>query len=117
MTGGQTYTLLSATHLVGTFSGIANGQVVALGACNPSATGASYAVVVSYNTRTKPQTVTATIVGPGQIKTEVGRSLLVNPAMSNVYTVLRNGGYNTSFNALAAGTLVLTWKARVEAGW
>ncbi len=114
MTGGQTFTLLSATKLIGTFSGIANGQVVPLGACNPSASGPAYAVVISYNTRAKPETVTATVVGATQIRTEVASALQVSTAAANVYTVLRNGGYSTTFNAPAAGTLALTWQARVH---
>jgi hypothetical protein len=116
MTGGQSFTLLSATRLIGTFSRIANGQIVPLGACNPSASGPSYAVIIGYNTRARPETVTATVVGAAQIRTEVTRSLQVSTAAATVYTVLRNGGYSTTFNAPAAGALALTWKARVHGG-
>jgi hypothetical protein len=114
MTGGQTFTLLSATQLIGTFSRIANGQVVPLGACDPSATGRSYAVVISYNTRARPQTVTATVVGPAQIKAEVSGALVVDGAAASVNTILRKGGYTATFDAPAVGTLALSWRARVN---
>ena len=113
MTGGQTYTLLSATQLTGTFAGVANGQVVPLGACNPAATGPSYAVIIAYNTTRRPETVTATIVGPAQIRSEVTRALAVS-AVTSLFTVLSRGGYTATFNAPADGTLALTWRARVR---
>jgi hypothetical protein len=112
--GGQTYTLVSAPQVIGTFAGIANGQVVPLGVCDPSATGPAYAVIITYNTRARPQTVTATVVGPGQIQAEVADALLVPAAAADSYTVLRNGGYRTTFDAPADGTLTLTWRARVR---
>jgi hypothetical protein len=114
LTGGQTYTLISAAKLVGTFAGIANGQVIPLGVCNPLATGPSYAVIISYNTSTRPQTVTATVVGGAQIVSQVARALLVNPTQAYIATVLHGGRYNTIFNAPAAGTLALTWSTRVH---
>ena len=114
LAGGQTYTLISAAKLVGTFSGIANGQVIPLGACNPLAAGPSYDVVISYNTSTRPETVTATVVGAAQIRAEVASALLVNATQAYVTTVLRGGGYSTSFNAPAAGTLTLAWTMRVH---
>lgn len=77
LAGGQVYTLIAATSLTGTFAGIANGQVVPLGACNPLGGGASYAVILSYNTRARPRTVTATVVGPVQIRALVARTLVI----------------------------------------
>ncbi len=114
LAGGQTYTLVSAAKLVGTFSGITNGQVIPLGACNPLATGPSHAVIIRYNTATRPETVTATVVGAAQIRAEMASALLVNATQAYLTTVLGAGGYSTSFNAPAAGALTLTWTARVH---
>jgi hypothetical protein len=111
LSGGQVYTLVAATQLLGTLDGIANGQVVPLGVCNPLSSGRSYAVIIGYNTRAKPQTMTATIVGPAQIKTLVGRTLIVPTAAASLSSVLAGGGYKTGFNAPTAGTLSLTWTA------
>ncbi len=110
LTGGQVYTLIAATRLVGTFAGIANGQVVPVGVCNPMGSGRSYAVIISYNTRARPETMTATIVGPAQIKALVARALIV-PATATLGSVLAVGGYDTSFDAPAPGSLTLTWTA------
>jgi hypothetical protein len=111
LAGGQVYTLVAATRLVGTFSGIANGQVVPLGVCNPLGGGHSYAVIISYNTRTEPQTITATIVGPAQIKALVGDTLNVGPTATTLGGVLDRNGYWTSFEAATAGTLSVSWTA------
>lgn len=110
LTGGQVYTLIAATRLVGTFAGIANGQVIPVGVCNPMGSGHSYAVIISYNTRARPETMTATIVGPAQIKALVARALIV-PAAATLGGVLAVGGYDTSFDAPAPGSLTLTWTA------
>jgi hypothetical protein len=111
LAGGQVYTLVAATQIVGTFSGIANGQVIPLGVCNPLGGGHSYAVIISYNTRAKPQTITATIVGPAQIKALVGATLAVAPTAATLAGVLDGGGDRTSFNAPTAGTLSVSWTA------
>jgi hypothetical protein len=111
LAGGQVYTLVAATRLVGTFSRIASGQVVPLGVCNPLGAGHSYAVIVSYNTRASPQTITATIVGPAQIKALVGDTLTVAPTALTLGGVLDGGGHRTSFNAPTAGTLSVRWTA------
>jgi hypothetical protein len=108
---GQVYTLIAATRLVGTFGNIANGQVVPLGVCNPLGGGRSYALLISYNTRARPQTVTATIIGAAQIKSLVARTLPV-PSGSTLDSVLSAGGSTTTFNAPTAGSLFLTWTAR-----
>jgi len=108
---GQVYTLIAATQLLGSFGNIANGQVVPLGVCNPLANGPSYAVVISYNTTTRPQTVTATIVGPAQVRALVAGTLTM-PAGSTLASVLAVGGNTPTFNAPGPGTLVLTWTAR-----
>lgn len=108
---GEVYTLIAATQLVGTFEKIANGQVVPLGVCNPLGGGPSYAMIISYNTRARPQTVTATIIGAAQVKSLVTRTLPVPPD-STLASVLKAGGYNTTFNAPKPGSLSLRWTAR-----
>lgn len=113
LAGGQTYTLISAMKLVGSFDHVANGQVVPLGACDPLAGNPPYAVIISYNTSAYPQTVTATVVGAGQVRALVGRTLAVAPAQARLKTILHHG-YATIFNAPALGTLQLTWTARVH---
>jgi hypothetical protein len=107
---GQVYTLVAATQLLGSFDNIANGQVIPLGVCNPLGGGPSYAVIISYNTSAKPQTITATIVGPAQIKVLVARTLSV-PAGSTLKNVLAAAGYTPTFDAPTAGTLSLSWTA------
>lgn len=129
LTGGQVYTLVAATELVGTFNGISNGQVVPLGACNPLGSASGPAVIIRYNTHARPQTITATVVGPAQIKGLVARTLALapttpttpttpaapaaptTPAAPSLQDVLAAGGQSTTFNAPTAGTLNLTWTA------
>lgn len=109
--GGQTYRLISASKLTGSFDHLPNGQVVVLGACQPTASGPSYAAIVSYNTRARPQTVTATIVGPKQITALVARTLRIPAGDATLPGLLSDSGYSTSFDAPAAGTLALTLTA------
>jgi hypothetical protein len=111
LAGGQVYTLVEATQLVGNFHGIGDGQVVPLGVCNPLGTASTPAVIISYNTRARPQTITATVVGAAQIKALVGRTLALAPVAPSLQGVLAAGGHNTSFNAPIAGRLSLTWTA------
>ena len=111
LSAGQVYTLVSATRLLGSFGGIANGQVVPLGVCNPLTSAPPYVLIISYNTRARPETITATVVGPAQIKALVGRTLIVPPAASTLSSALAAGGYTTTFNAPTAGVLALTWTA------
>jgi hypothetical protein len=111
LTGGQVYTLVAATHLVGSFNGISDGQVMPLGVCNPLGTASTPAVIISYNTRARPQTITATVVGAAQIKALVGRTLALAPAAPSLQGVLAAGGHSTTFNAPTAGTLSLSWTA------
>jgi hypothetical protein len=111
LAGGQVYTLAAATQIVGTFSGIANGQAVPLGVCNPLGGGGAYAVVINYNTHAEPQTITATIVGPAQIRALVAETLVVPPTAATLAGVLDGRGYWTSFSAPAAGTLSVNWTA------
>ncbi|HEX3617739.1 MAG TPA: hypothetical protein VHU61_14460 [Solirubrobacteraceae bacterium] len=109
LSDGQVYTLVSATRLVGTFAGIANHQVVDLGVCDPLRTTPAHAVLISYNTRARPQTITATVVGPAQIKALVADTLPVTAA--TLGSVLGTHGYTTSFSAPTAGRLSLSWTA------
>jgi hypothetical protein len=111
LTAGQVYTIVTATKLVGTFAGIANDQVIDLGVCNPLGTATAHAVLIGYNTRTKPQTITATVVGPAQIRQLVGDTLSVPITAATLSGVLDDDGYTTSFGAAAAGTLDLSWTA------
>jgi hypothetical protein len=111
LAGGQVYTLVDATQIVGTFSGITNGQVMPLGVCNPLGGGHSYDVIVSYNTRAKPQTITATIVGPAQIEALVGDTLTVPATATTLGGVLDGNGYRTNFEAPTPGALSLSWTA------
>jgi hypothetical protein len=109
LTPGQVYTLVTATQLVGTFAGLANDQVVDLGVCNPLGTAPAHAVLISYNTRTRPQTITATVVGPAQIRALVRDTLSVPAVAATLSGVLNGGGYRTSFSAATAGKLKLAW--------
>jgi hypothetical protein len=84
---------------------------VPLGVCNPLGRGNSYRLLIRYNTTTKPQTITAAIVGPAQIRELVGDSLSVAPTAMTLGGLLAAGGYTTSFSAPTAGTLKLTWTA------
>jgi hypothetical protein len=111
LTGGQVYTLITATQLAGTFAGIANDQVMDLGVCNPLGSAPAHAVMISYNTRTKPQSVTATVIGPAQIKALVGDTLPVPVSAATLSGVLGANGYTTSFSAPTTGALNLSWSA------
>jgi hypothetical protein len=111
LTTGQVYTLVTATQLVGTFAGIGNDQVMDLGVCNPLRTAPAHAVMISYNTRTKPQTITATVIGPAQIKALVADTLPLPATAATLSGVLGAGGYKTTFSAPTAGTLKLSWTA------
>ena len=111
---GQTYTLAEATRLTGTFAGIANGQAVGLGACDPLA-ATTAAVVVRYNTATRPQSITATVIGDAQARALVAQALAPPPpAAASALGLLRAGGYTETFDAPAAGTLALSWATRVH---
>jgi hypothetical protein len=68
-------------------------------------------VVISYNTREQPQTITATVVGLAQIKALVANTLNVPATAATLDGVLAAGGYRTDFSAPAAGKLSLSWTA------
>jgi hypothetical protein len=68
-------------------------------------------VIVSYNPRARPETVTATVVGPAQIKALVAGTIDVPPAAAKLRSILAAGGYVASFNAPTAGTLGVSWTA------
>ncbi len=113
LTPGQTYTLAIATKLIGTFAGIANGQAVGLGACDPLAPTPT-ALIIHYNTTTHPQTVTATVIGVPQIRTLVSAALTLPPRAATAPGLLHAGGYGAVYDAPAPGTLALTWTTRLH---
>ncbi len=108
--GGQTYALISTRgKLEGQFAGVSSGQVVALAPCTPTSTGADDAAVVRYNTRTRPRTVTATVIGGAQIRALVEQAVATPTA--TVARLIGTGSYVTSFDAPALGRLAVTWTA------
>ncbi len=113
LTPGQTYTLLLATKLTGTFAGIADGQAVELGACDPLSPTPT-ALLIHYNTASHPQTVTATVIGVPQIRALVTAALALPRAGVTAAGLLRAGGYSAVYDAPAPGTLALTWTTRLH---
>ena len=113
LTPGQTYTLAIATKLIGTFGGVANGQAVGLGACDPLAPTPT-ALIIHYNTTTHPQTVTATVIGAPQIRTLVTAALTLPARAATAAGLLHAGGYGAVYDAPAPGMLALTWTTRLR---
>ncbi len=108
--GGQTYTLISTRgKLEGQFAGISPGQAIALAPCSPTSTAAGYAAVIRYNTRTRPQTVTATVIGGAQIKALVEQAVATPKA--TLTSLINTGSYVSNFDAPAPGKLAVTWTA------